>query len=54
VHLWVVFGERFEALPWAAKALSDPAMTDPDTKIEILARRARAALSSPSKKGRAP
>ena len=46
VHLWVIFGEGLETLPWAVQTLSDAAIPDHDTRIEVLSLRARDALSS--------
>ncbi len=46
VHLWIVFGDGLEALPWAAEALGgdEPLYSGGDVRIDRLARRARGAL----------
>jgi hypothetical protein len=47
VGLAFVLGARFDtdaALPWAAKILADPALADPDVRIERLSAGARAYL----------
>ena len=43
VHLRVLFGETFEALPWAAEVLGEPELTG-ERRIGALVRRARQAL----------
>jgi hypothetical protein len=46
VHLLVVFGPALEALPWARAILSDASVADADTRIEVLALRAREILAT--------
>jgi hypothetical protein len=43
VHLRVLFGETFEALPWASEVLADPELIG-ERRVGLLARRARQAL----------
>ncbi|NOK04655.1 MULTISPECIES: hypothetical protein [Myxococcus] len=45
-HLRVLFGEGFEALPWAAETLSRTDIPTPESKIEILYGNARRALTA--------
>ncbi|WP_224366332.1 hypothetical protein [Hyalangium versicolor] len=45
VHLRVLFGAGFEELPWAEHVLQDPALSDPNTRLEVLALVARGHLS---------
>ncbi|MCY1075733.1 hypothetical protein [Archangium lansingense] len=45
VHLWVLFGDGLEALPWAERVLRDPSLQDPNTRLEVLALVAREHLA---------